>query len=58
MPNAGKLTLHTFKEADDTVISVKDTGVSIPEDVQGKMFTPMFTTKSKSQGFGLLLLSV
>jgi two-component system nitrogen regulation sensor histidine kinase NtrY len=28
-------------------------GVGIPKEIQGKMFTPMFTTKSKGQGFGL-----
>jgi signal transduction histidine kinase len=34
-------------------MTVKDTGVGIPKDVQGKMFTLMFTTKAKGQGFGL-----
>ena len=53
MPKGGKLTIQTYKEANDVVISVKDTGVGIPEEVQDKMFTAMFTTKSKGQGFGL-----
>ena len=53
MPNGGKLTIRVFKEANDTIITVKDTGVGIPEKVKGKLFTPMFTTKSKGQGFGL-----
>ncbi len=53
MPNGGKLTIQAYREANDTVITVKDTGVGIPKDIQGKMFTPMFTTKSKGQGFGL-----
>jgi signal transduction histidine kinase len=53
MPFGGKLTIHVYKEANDTVIAVKDTGVGIPEAVKGKLFTPMFTTKSKGQGFGL-----
>ena len=56
MPKGGKLTLQTYKEANDTVISVKDTGVGIPEAVKGKLFTPMFTTKSKGQGFGLAVI--
>ena len=34
-------------------MKVKDTGVGIPDEVKGKLFTPMFTTKSKGQGFGL-----
>jgi PAS domain S-box-containing protein len=53
MPNGGKLTIRVFKDATDAIISVKDTGVGIPEKVKDKLFTPMFTTKSKGQGFGL-----
>jgi signal transduction histidine kinase len=53
MPNGGTLTVHAFKESKDLVMTVKDTGVGIPKEIQGKMFTPMFTTKSKGQGFGL-----
>jgi len=56
MPNGGKLTIHSSREASDVVISVKDTGVGIPEVVKGKLFTPMFTTKSKGQGFGLAVV--
>ena len=39
-----------------SVITVKDTGVGIPEAVKGKLFTPIFTTKSKGQGFGLAVI--
>jgi PAS domain S-box-containing protein len=53
MPKGGKLTIHAYKEAKDVVITVRDTGVGIPEDVKSKLFTPMFTTKAKGQGFGL-----
>ena len=53
MPSGGKLTISAHKEANDVVIIVKDTGVGIPKNIQGKMFTPMFTTKAKGQGFGL-----
>jgi signal transduction histidine kinase len=53
MPKGGQLTIHAYKEAKDVVISVKDTGVGIPEAVKSKLFTPMFTTKAKGQGFGL-----
>ena len=38
------------------MITVEDTGVGIPEAVKGKLFTPMFTTKSKGQGFGLAVI--
>jgi PAS domain S-box-containing protein len=53
MPKGGKLTIHAYKEANDVIITVKDTGVGIPEKIKGKLFTPMFTTKAKGQGFGL-----
>ena len=53
MPRGGKLSIHVYKEAKDVVIAVEDTGVGIPKGIQSKMFTPMFTTKSKGQGFGL-----
>ncbi len=51
MPNGGKLSVNAYKEANDIIITVDDTGVGIPKDIQDKMFTPMFTTKSKGQGF-------
>ena len=38
------------------MITVKDTGMGIPDSVKGKLFTPMFTTKSKGQGFGLAVI--
>ena len=53
MPNGGKLTIDVHKEANDTILAVRDTGVGIPEEIRDKMFTLMFTTKSKGQGFGL-----
>jgi len=56
MPQGGKLTIQVCKEPNDVVITVKDTGVGIPEDVKSKLFTPMFTTKAKGQGFGLAVI--
>jgi PAS domain S-box-containing protein len=56
MPKGGKLTIHAYKEVNDVLITVKDTGVGIPEKVKDKLFTPMFTTKSKGQGFGLAVI--
>jgi signal transduction histidine kinase len=53
MPNGGELKIDVARENGDITIAVSDTGVGIPQDVQSKMFTIMFTTKSKGQGFGL-----
>ena len=34
-------------------VIVEDTGTGISDEVKPKIFTPLFTTKSKGQGFGL-----
>ena len=37
-------------------IRVKDNGIGIPEDIQEKMFSPNFTTKSSGMGVGLSIV--
>src|SRR4030042_1957684 len=56
MQEEGKLIIEAAKKNDVIVITVEDTGVGIPEDVKTKMFTPLFTTKSKGQGLGLAVV--
>jgi len=56
MPKGGNLTLDGHKEANDLIITVKDTGVGIPDKIKDKLFTPLFTTKAKGQGFGLAVV--
>lgn len=56
MPMGGKLMIQGFKDADAVVITVEDTGVGIPEEARPKLFTPLFTTKAKGQGFGLVVI--
>jgi signal transduction histidine kinase len=58
MPKGGKLTIKAAKDkqTSDVILTVEDTGVGIPEEVKGRLFTPMFTTKSKGQGFGLAVI--
>jgi signal transduction histidine kinase len=53
MPNGGKLTLRVFRDEESTHICIEDTGVGIPEEHKTKIFSPLFTTKAKGQGFGL-----
>ena len=53
MPKGGKLMIEAYKETESIVLTINDTGVGIPKEIQSKMFTVMFTTKSKGQGFGL-----
>jgi signal transduction histidine kinase len=41
---------------DKVVVSVSDNGTGIPEDLQKKLFTPNFTTKSSGMGLGLSIV--
>ncbi len=56
MPKSGKLEIQAFLKVGNLVITIKDTGAGIPEDIRPKLFTPLFTTKSRGQGFGLAVV--
>ena len=56
MPKGGKLSLYAYRIEGGLVIEVQDTGEGIPDEAKPKLFTPMFTTKSKGQGFGLAVV--
>jgi signal transduction histidine kinase len=53
MPNGGKLTVNTSYGDDSVILTVEDTGEGIPEQIKSRIFEPLFTTKSKGQGFWL-----
>jgi PAS domain S-box-containing protein len=53
MPNGGTLEIGSAENSDDVQISFADSGVGMPEDVLAKLFTPLFTTKSRGMGLGL-----
>jgi hypothetical protein len=38
------------------VVQVEDEGPGVPEAIQGKLFTPFFTTKQKGTGLGLAVV--
>jgi signal transduction histidine kinase len=52
----GKLTVSAFSRQQTIIVAVSDTGTGIPEEVKDKIFKPLFTTKSKGQGFGLAVV--
>jgi PAS domain S-box-containing protein len=54
MPEGGSVAIRSGQEDDWVVLSVKDTGVGIPEDVKGRIFDPFFTTRApRGSGLGL-----
>jgi len=55
MPKGGNLEINARDRGEWVTIEVKDTGVGIPEEHLGKLFTPLFTTKSKGSGLGLAI---
>ena len=56
MPNGGKLYVNAACKNGAASIVVEDTGEGIPEEVRGKLFAPLMTTKSRGQGFGLAVV--
>jgi len=53
MPEQGQLEISTEIKDKRLKVSVRDTGVGIPEELQERIFEPFFTTKSIEKGTGL-----
>ena len=52
MPEGGTLTLKTQDEEDSVLVTVRDTGGGMTDDIRNRIFRPFFTTKGE-QGTGL-----
>src|SRR5262249_3789665 len=52
MPTGGTLTIKTRAVANEMLVTLEDTGVGLPPDVE-RIFEPFFTTKPAGQGTGL-----
>ncbi len=50
-----QLILRLEKQKNQAYFSITDNGIGIPPDIQTKIFTPNFTTKSKGKGLGLAM---
>jgi signal transduction histidine kinase len=48
-----QIRIKTKNETDKIVISIKDSGVGIPQNIVAKIFDPFFTTKDVGKGTGL-----
>jgi two-component system NtrC family sensor kinase len=50
--NKGVITVKTYVEDQQAVISISDTGSGIPEAIRPRIFDPFFTTKQVGKGTG------
>ncbi len=55
MPKGGLLTIATKTGGENLSISFTDTGVGMPDETLQKLWTPLFTTKPRGIGLGLVI---
>ncbi|OGQ98957.1 MAG: two-component sensor histidine kinase [Deltaproteobacteria bacterium RIFOXYD12_FULL_57_12] len=58
MPEGGTLVVSATRDADrgnGILVSIKDTGIGMPEEKREKIFQPFFTDKTRGTGLGLAI---
>jgi signal transduction histidine kinase len=53
MAGSGTLTIRTWRDRDNAVVEIGDTGPGVPDDIRDRIFEPFFTTKAIGEGTGL-----
>jgi len=53
---AGVIKVNMEVLGDRVIVAISDNGTGIPEDLQKKLFTPNFTTKTSGMGLGLSIV--
>jgi signal transduction histidine kinase len=58
MPEGGTLEIRAVanETAENIIISVRDTGIGMTPEQLGKLFQPLFTTKARGIGLGLVVV--
>jgi PAS domain S-box-containing protein len=56
MPQGGALQIVVSGDGPEIAVEFSDTGVGIPREALGKIFTPFFSTKERGTGLGLALV--
>lgn len=56
MPEGGRLLLSSSSDEENAILTVRDTGSGIPDDILPKVIEPLFTTKgNEGSGLGLAI---
>jgi signal transduction histidine kinase len=55
MPDGGTLRITSKREGESALLTVRDQGAGIPENIRDKVFNLYFTTKSGGSGIGLAM---
>jgi PAS domain S-box-containing protein len=56
MPKGGTLTITSSKSGDSLHVAFKDTGEGMTTETLAKLWSPLFTTRSKGMGLGLAII--
>ncbi|MBX3102241.1 MAG: HAMP domain-containing histidine kinase [Bacteroidetes bacterium] len=51
----GQVDIRLYTVGGRAVVEVKDNGTGVPEDIQGRIFEPNFSTKTSGMGLGLAI---
>ena len=54
MNNKGQITINIIEENENIIVTIKDTGPGIPDDLVPQIFDPLFTTRQVGTGLGLV----
>ena len=55
MPEGGTMQLGLRREGENALLTIRDEGQGIPEDIRDKIFNLYFTTKKGGSGIGLAM---